>query len=148
MRERQKGQERKEERKNSIILLPPALPPSPKPLACSIPLLHLGGNFPTSVAAKKSITAWSHSSMVKSSEICTCRHLPAFQPVACPTVFQSVFCCSGGRGAPASGAQSLHTTSICRHLGGRTALGRLQWAHARTSVCRTWWPAILRLLLG
>jgi len=58
--------------------------------------------------------------------------------------------CSGGRGAPASGfgSLSLHTTSSCRHLGGRTVSGRLQWTHARTLVCRTWLPATLRLSLG
>src|ERR1700687_1539175 len=52
----------------------------------------LGGNFPTSVAARKSITAWSHFSMENSSETCTCLHLPAFQPVAFPTAFQSALC--------------------------------------------------------
>jgi hypothetical protein len=49
----------------------------------------LGGNFPTSVAARKSITAWSHFPMENSSETCTCRHLPALQPVAFPTAFQN-----------------------------------------------------------
>jgi len=44
-----------------------------------------------SVAARKSITAWSHFSVENSSEICTCGHLPAFQPVAFPTIIQSVF---------------------------------------------------------
>jgi hypothetical protein len=51
---------------------------------------HLGGNFPTSVVAKKSNTALLHFSIENSSEICRCLHLPAFQPVACPTAFQSV----------------------------------------------------------
>ena len=32
--------------------------------------------------------------MEKSSEICTCRHLLAFHPVAFPTAFQSAFCWS------------------------------------------------------
>jgi len=63
---------------------PPALPPP------SI----LGGNFPTLVAARKSITALSHFSTESSSETCTCRHLPALHPVAFPTSFQSVFCWS------------------------------------------------------
>jgi hypothetical protein len=31
--------------------------------------IHFGGNFPTSVAARKSITEWSHSSMGHNSEI-------------------------------------------------------------------------------
>ena len=53
-----------------------------------------GWNFPMSVAARKSITAWSHFSMENSSEICTCRHLPAFHPVAFPNTFQSAFCWS------------------------------------------------------
>jgi hypothetical protein len=79
-------------------------PQLPKPLAWSILLLHLGGNFPTSVPTNKSITVCSHSSMAKSAEICMCRTLPAFQPVACSTFMQSVFCwssicCIGGRGA-------------------------------------------------
>jgi len=63
---------------------PPALTPSPI----------LGGDFPTSVAARKSITALSHFSMESSSEICTCRHLPALHPVAFPTSLQSIFCWS------------------------------------------------------
>jgi len=54
----------------------------------------LGGNFPTSVAARKSITALSHFSMESSSETCAWRHLPALHPVAFPTSFQSVFCWS------------------------------------------------------
>jgi len=58
------------------------------------PLLVLGGNFPTSVAARKSITAWSHFSMESSSETFTCRHLPALHPVAFRTSFQSVICWS------------------------------------------------------
>jgi len=59
--------------------------------------------------------------------------------------------CSGGRRVPASGPPScLHrrTTSICRPHDGRTVLGRLQWVHARTLVCRTWRPAISHLSLG
>jgi hypothetical protein len=55
---------------------------------------HLGGIFPTSVAARKSITAWSHFSMEHRSETCRCRHLPAFQPVNFPTAFQSSLCWS------------------------------------------------------
>ena len=54
----------------------------------------LGGNFPISVAIRKSITALSHFSMESSSETCTCWHLPALHPVAFPTSFQSVFCWS------------------------------------------------------
>jgi hypothetical protein len=51
----------------------------------------LGANFPTSVAARKSITAQSHFSMESSSETCTCRHLPAFQPVVFPHRFPEHF---------------------------------------------------------
>ena len=69
---------------SSAVRCPPALAP---------PLV-LGGNFPTSVAARKSITAWSHFSMESSSVTFTCRHLPALHPVAFPTSFQSVFCWS------------------------------------------------------
>jgi len=53
------------------------------------PLSILGGNFPTLVAARKSITALSHFSMESSSETCTCRHRPALHPVAFHTSFQS-----------------------------------------------------------
>jgi len=53
-----------------------------------------GGIFPTSVAARKSITALSHFFIENSSEICTCRHLPALHPVAFPTSFQSLLCWS------------------------------------------------------
>jgi len=56
--------------------------------------IRLGGNFPTSVAARKSIPALSDFSMENSSETCTCRHLPALHPVAFPTSFQSVRCWS------------------------------------------------------
>ena len=63
------------------------------PPALSLPLV-LGGNLPTSVAARKFITAWSHFSMESGSETFTCRHLPALHPVALPTSFQSVFCWS------------------------------------------------------
>jgi len=45
--------------------------------------------------------------------------------------------CSGGRGAPASGKLSLHTTITCRPLGGRTFPGKLPWSHDWTSVGRT-----------
>ena len=65
-----------------------------QPLRLLHTVIHLGGNFPTSVAARKSITAWSHSSMENSLETCACRHLPAFQPVTFPTGFQSAFCWS------------------------------------------------------
>jgi len=34
--------------------------------------------------------------MENSLETCTCRHLPAFQPVTFPTAFQSTFCWSLG----------------------------------------------------
>jgi len=54
----------------------------------------VGGNFPTSVAARKSITAWLHISMENSSVIYTCRHLRAHQPVAIHTVFQTVVSCA------------------------------------------------------
>src|SRR5258705_7816036 len=85
-------------KRDEIKESPPALTPPPV----------LGGNFPTSVATRKPITALSHFSMESSSETCTCRHLPALHPVAFPTSFQSVFCwsfigCGGGRGVPASG---------------------------------------------
>ena len=112
----------------------------------------LGGNFPTSVAARKSITPCWHISMENSSDICTCRHLPAFQPGAFPTVFQSVVCwfsigCSGGRDTPASLLLALCTTSICRPLDAQTASGTLQSGHARSSVYRTSQPVASRLSL-
>jgi hypothetical protein len=44
------------------------------------------------VAARKSITAWSHFSMGSSSETFTCRHLPTLHPIAFTTSFQRVFC--------------------------------------------------------
>jgi hypothetical protein len=58
------------------------------------PLLVLRTNFPTSMAARKSITAWSHFSMESSSETVTCQHLPALHPIAFLARFQSVFFCS------------------------------------------------------
>jgi hypothetical protein len=69
-------------------------------------VLHrLGGNFPTSVVARKSNTALSHFCMENSSETCTCRHLPTFQPHRCPersllvfpsaAVAEEVFPCLG-----------------------------------------------------
>ena len=42
--------------------------------------------------ASKSIIAWSHISMENSSDICLCRHVPAFQPATHPTAFQSFRC--------------------------------------------------------
>jgi len=74
------------------------LPAGPYSSTCGPPALApplvLGGNFPTSVAARKSITTWSHFSKESSSETFTCRHLPALHPVAFPTSFKSVFCWS------------------------------------------------------
>ena len=91
-RKEKKGKERKTQRSLPAAAAPRTLVSL---CACSIPpFIHLGGNFPTSVAARKSITAWSHSSLENSSETCTCRHLPTFQPVAFPTAFHSVFCWS------------------------------------------------------
>jgi len=79
--------------RRSFLLRP--LPAGPSSCACCPPALApqlvLGGNFPTSVAARKSITPWAHFSMESSSETFTCRHLPALHPVAFPTCFQSVF---------------------------------------------------------
>jgi len=85
----------------------------------------LGGNFPTSVVARKSNTALSHFPMENRSEICTCRHLLACQPIACPTASSLLpslplfraFCaglsigCSGRKGVPVSGPFYLCTTS-------------------------------------
>jgi len=117
-------------------------PRAEHPYSCPRSSVCLGGNFPTSVAARKSITAWSHFSMENSSQICTCWHLPAVQPVAFPTVFQSVFCrpfhwLRGGRDAPASVLVQLHTDSSCLPLGVQSAFGMLQSGHARSSVYRT-----------
>jgi hypothetical protein len=106
----------------------------------------LGGNFPTSVAARKSITALSHFSMESSSETCTCRHRPALHPVAFPPLSRASSAglsigYSGGRDAPASGPPSCLrrlTTSICRHVGVRTVLGTCPLVRVQTSVGRTW----------
>jgi len=65
-----------------------------QPLRLHHVVFHCGGNFPTSVAARKSITAWSHFSMERRPEICTCLQLPAFQSVAFLTVFHGVCCLS------------------------------------------------------
>jgi len=53
-----------------------------------------GGNFPMSVVARKSITAWSHFSNENRLVICTCRHLPPFHSVAIPMAHPSAFCWS------------------------------------------------------
>ena len=71
---------------------PPALTPQARCPPAHAPPLVLGWNFPTAVAAWKSITAWSHFSMESSSETFTCRNLPALHPVAFPTIFQRVLC--------------------------------------------------------
>jgi len=90
LEERQNKTKKERKRAKGIIPFRPMSLLSPKPWARSIPLhLHLGRNFLTSVATRKSITAWSHSSMEKSSEICTCQHLPAFQPVTFSTAFHT-----------------------------------------------------------
>jgi hypothetical protein len=60
-----------------------------KKLAAPASMRHPRGNFPTSVAARKSITALSHISMENSSDTYARWHRPAFQPVAFPTSFQS-----------------------------------------------------------
>jgi len=91
MDQKRKDKKRKENVCKSTAASPPHLSYSLWPLHTAI---HLGGNFPTSVAAIKFITAWSPSSMENSSEICTGRHLPAFQPVAFPTSFHCAFCWS------------------------------------------------------
>jgi hypothetical protein len=50
---------------------------------------HPGGNFPMSMAARKSINAMSHISMENGSNTCARQHRPAFQPIAFPTFFLS-----------------------------------------------------------
>jgi len=90
-REGKTSKERKENVCKSTAASPPHLSHPQCPLQTAV---HLGGNFPTSVAARKSFTAWLHSSMDNCSEICMCRHLPAVQPVAFPTPFGSAFCSS------------------------------------------------------
>jgi len=145
--ERHKG---KKERKNGITPLPPVPLLSHKPWARSIPLLHLGGNFPTSVATKKSITAWSQSCMVKSSEICPCRHLPAFQPITFSTPFHRSLWWFLHRLQWRKRCSCVWDTVPPHHQHWSSSrwpnhLGRLPWAHARTLVGRNWQPAILRL---
>jgi len=55
-------------------------------LAAPVSMPHPGGNFPRSMAARKSITAMSHISMENSSDTCARRHRPAFQPFALQSV--------------------------------------------------------------
>jgi len=86
-----KDKKTKENIYTSTASSPPHLSQPLGPLHTAI---HLGGNLPTSVAARKSMTTWSHSSMENSSEICMCRHLPTFQPITFPTTFHSAFCLS------------------------------------------------------
>jgi hypothetical protein len=81
--------ERRKERRNDITPLAPIPLLSPKPRARSITLLQLSRNIPTAVAAKKSITAWSHSVMETRLETSTCRDLPTPQRVAYNTAFHS-----------------------------------------------------------
>jgi len=87
---------RKIERNKSNDYNRPLPPPCPWARLCasSIPSYIWAGNFPPSVAARNSITAWLHSSVEHSSEICRCLHLPAIQAVAFATAFNSEFCWS------------------------------------------------------
>jgi hypothetical protein len=91
-----------------------------------------------------SITAWLHSCMQNSSEICKGRSLPTFLPIAVPTTFHSAFWWSRYRlqrrkrfsvfGRPS--CLRRHTTIICCHLSFQTAFGMFQSSHAHSSVCR------------
>jgi len=58
-------------------------------LAAPASMRHASGNFPTSMAARKSITTMSHIPMENSVDSCARRHRPAFQPVAFPIFHQS-----------------------------------------------------------
>jgi len=108
-----KAVDRIQRKRDEFKQSPPAL--TPPPVACRLLLLHplpagsysstrcppaltpppiLRGNFPTSVAGRKSITALSHISRVSSSESCKCWHLPALHPFAFPSSLESVFCWS------------------------------------------------------
>jgi len=58
-------------------------------LAAPASMRHPGVNVPTSMAARKSITAKSHISLENNFDTCARRHRLAFQPVASPTFFQS-----------------------------------------------------------
>jgi hypothetical protein len=135
--------------RRSLLLRP--LPAGPYSSAscppARAPPVVLGGNFPTSLAARKSITGWSHFSMESSSETFTCRHLPALHPVAFPLLSRAPpaglsIGCSGGRDVPASGPSCFcrHTSSICHHLGVRNIFGTSPLVRVRTSVGRTWLP--------
>jgi len=94
MKDRTEKKRRKAKEKNGYKPHRRRPPHLSQPLRLLHTAIHLGGNFSTSVAARKFNTAWSHSSLESSSETCTCRHLPAFQPVTFPTAFQSAFCWS------------------------------------------------------
>jgi len=91
MDQKRNDKKRKENIYQSTAASPPCVSQPLCPLHTAI---HLGGNFPTSVAARKFITPWSHSSMENSSEICTCWHLPACLPLSSLPVFNTRFCWS------------------------------------------------------
>jgi len=102
----------------------------------------LGGNFPTSLAPRKSTTAWFHSSMETAERAAHVGICPLSSPSSvpllsreCPAGLSTGF--SGGRRAPASGPLSLITTRMYHPVGDLFISAKLQWACARISVDKT-----------
>ena len=138
MRERQKGKRRK----NSITPLAPMPLPSPGPA----PYRHFTWAetsqlqwAPGSPSPLGRTLLWKPAQWPARGGICP---LSSPSPFPLPSVVLSAGLstgCIGGRGGPASGSGSLslYTPSVCRHLGGRTVLGRLKWVHGETLLCGT-----------
>jgi hypothetical protein len=133
---------RKTERKKGITPLPPMPLPSPEPAPYRHFIWAETSRLPWPPGSPSPLgrtLLWKTAQRPARVGICPLSSPSPFPP---PSIVLSAGLstgCSGGRGAPASGSGSLslHTTSICRHLGGRTVLGRLRWVHARTLVGRT-----------
>jgi hypothetical protein len=93
-RPEQKGKERKGKENAEIYGCCRRSPHLSESLGRLHPSRHLGGNFPTSVPARESTTACSHTSLGISLQICRCLHMSAFRPIAYPATFPSAFCWS------------------------------------------------------
>jgi len=127
-------------------------PPLRSPPARPPPLAWAGTSrrpwLPGSPSPPGRISPWKTAQISAHAGICPLSILWPFLPPSRALSAVLSIGCSGGGDAPASVAFHLCTTSTCRPLCVRTALGTFQSVHARSSIYRTLLRVISRLTLG